>query len=181
MGASYERFTSRNAVATGSGLNEAVPNPTYPRMILSGGQTGVDRAALDVAIALGLEHGGWCPRGRKAEDGRIDERYQLRETESSEYHVRTEMNVQAADATLILAAGALVGGTKLTEIFALRHGARYRLVNMNEPIDFDALRAWLRNEKIAVLNVAGPRESTQPGAYQQAFAALHRLLSQQNS
>jgi hypothetical protein len=147
-------------------------------MILSGGQTGVDRAALDVAIALGLEHGGWCPRGRKAEDGRIDDRYHLRETESSEYHVRTEMNVQAADATLILACGELVGGAKLTEIFAKRYAARYRIVNLNEPIDFHTLQVWMRSEKIAVLNIAGPRESTQPGVYQQAFTTLHRLLSQ---
>jgi hypothetical protein len=166
-------------------------------MILSGGQTGVDRAALDVAIELGLEHGGWCPRGRKAEDGPIDDRYQLRETESSEYHVRTQMNVQAADATLILACGDLVGGTKLTETFARRESKPYRIANLNELMDFeehprptrqqadsslarrvsDELRAWLARERIAVLNVAGPRESTQPGVYQQACKVLRSLLA----
>ena len=137
----------------------------------------MDRAALDVALELGLEHGGWCPRGRKAEDGRIDERYQLRETEAAEYHVRTEMNVQAADATLILSVGPLTGGTRLTETFARRHGAAYRILNVNEPIDYPALRAWLTEKQVAVLNVAGPRESSQPGVYQQACQVLRQLLS----
>ena len=64
-----------------------------PTAIVSGGQTGVDRAALDVAIAIGIEHGGWCPAGRLAEDGSVPSRYELRETDSAEYPVRTELNV----------------------------------------------------------------------------------------
>src|SRR4030042_6079458 len=89
--------------------------------ILSGGQTGADRSALDVAIALGISHGGWCPRGRLAEDGRIPDRYQLRETDYREYAVRTEQNVVDSDATLILCSGVLSGGTELTLRLAERH------------------------------------------------------------
>lgn len=84
------------------------------RRIVSGGQTGVDRAALDVAMQLSIEHGGWCPRGRLAEDGTIPSRYDLRETRSAKYHVRTERNVVDSDATLILYRKSLTGGTLLT-------------------------------------------------------------------
>lgn len=148
-----------------------------PLRILSGGQTGVDRAALDVAIELGIEHGGWCPRGRRAEDGRIDDCYQLRETDASEYHIRTEMNVEAADATLILTAGPLTGGTRLTEIFAARHGRPYRVVDLDQPIEMHELRHWL--EGFEVLNIAGPRESSQPGIYARAGQLLRTLLAGQ--
>ena len=92
------------------------PEPTYiPSRIVSGGQTGVDRAALDVAIAIGIEHGGWCPAGRLAEDGVVPPQYDLRETDSNEYPVRTELNVADSDATLILYEGKLKGGTLLTQ------------------------------------------------------------------
>jgi hypothetical protein len=79
-----------------------------PSKIISGGQTGVDRAALDAAIELGIPHGGHCPRGRRAEDGRIPDRYQLTETDSAQYRVRTERNVLDADATLILCRGRMI-------------------------------------------------------------------------
>nr|WP_305800882.1 putative molybdenum carrier protein [Thiolapillus sp.] len=82
--------------------------------IISGGQTGVDRAALDVALELGLRCGGWCPKGRLALDGPLDERYPLKETESADYSVRTRLNVRDADATLILNCGELSGGTAYT-------------------------------------------------------------------
>ncbi|MEZ6054758.1 MAG: putative molybdenum carrier protein, partial [Planctomycetaceae bacterium] len=82
--------------------------------IVSGGQTGVDRAALDVGLDLDLPCGGWCPRGRKAEDGPIDERYPLKETESAKYDVRTRRNVRDSDGTLVLTVGDPIGGTALT-------------------------------------------------------------------
>src|SRR6516225_901027 len=91
--------------------------------IISGGQTGVDRAALDFAIRHGLEHGGWCPKGRKAEDGAIPRRYHLQETDSPEYAERTVKNILAADATLIIVREEpLTGGTALTFELAEKHG-----------------------------------------------------------
>lgn len=146
------------------------------RRIISGGQTGVDRAALDVAIELGLEHGGWCPRGRRAEDGYLDECYLLQETDSPEYHIRTERNVSDSDGTLILAYGPLTGGTRLTQVFARRHGRPCLVIDLEQAFDADAVRRWLATHDVAVLNVAGPRESTSPGIYVIASNVLHGIL-----
>src|SRR5690606_31296737 len=103
-------------------MNAQPPGVPRPQLIISGGQTGVDRAALDAALALGIEHGGWCPLGRWAEDGRIPERYRLRETNSPDYAVRTCRNVDEADATLIVAPAPLIGGTRLTYEYAVQTG-----------------------------------------------------------
>jgi hypothetical protein len=89
--------------------------------IVSGGQTGVDRGALDAAIAAGLDHGGWCPTGRKAEDGTIPEKYQLSETSSSSYAGRTALNVRDSGGTLVLSKGLIRGGTRLTIELASRY------------------------------------------------------------
>lgn len=144
--------------------------------IVSGGQTGVDRGALDAAMALGIAHGGWCPRGRRAEDGRVPLRYNVRETESSRYDIRTERNILDADGTLILHAGPLTAGTALTRRLAALHGKPLRLVDLTAPLDSDAVRRWLLGAKIGVLNVAGPRESSSPGIAGRAQAALETLL-----
>ncbi|MCU0960589.1 MAG: putative molybdenum carrier protein [Pirellulaceae bacterium] len=144
-----------------------------PNRIISGGQTGVDRAALDAALASGIEHGGWCPRGRRAEDGPIAPQYRLRETRSSRYHVRTRANVLAADGTLILSCGPLAGGTELTRRLALEHAKPCLVLDLAESQpDPATVRAWLVEHGIGVLNVAGPRESTQPGVTRRAFRFL---------
>jgi hypothetical protein len=145
--------------------------------IISGGQTGVDRAALDVARWLGIEHGGWCPRGRVAEDGTIPAEYTLWETESPDYPVRTERNVADSDGTLILYRQRLFGGTELTRRFAAKWRKSCCLVDLREPRDYARVRQWLADQEIRVLNVAGPRESSSPGIRDAAYLFLHELLA----
>jgi hypothetical protein len=145
-----------------------------PRMIISGGQTGVDRAALDVALALGIPHGGFCPLGRRAEDGRIAEDYDLTELDSPDYKVRTERNVLAAEATLILCRGALTGGTRSTHRLAGRHGRPCLVINLGSPLSRREIAAWLAQHGQGVLNIAGPRESQSAGI---AAAARMFLLA----
>jgi Circularly permutated YpsA SLOG family len=144
--------------------------------IVSGGQTGVDRAALDVALELGLKCGGWCPRGRRAEDGPIPNRYPLHETPSPFYPVRTRRNVRDSDATLVLTRGLPDRGTKLTCALAERLEKPLFVVNLNEPARFDRIRKWLTKYRVHTLNVAGPRESSQPGIHAQAADILRQLL-----
>lgn len=144
--------------------------------IFSGGQTGVDRAALDVAIEFGLEHGGWCPRGRQAEDGSIPSRYQLRETADAEYATRTRLNVEDSDGTLVLNRGELNGGTKLTIQFAEQAHKPLLVVDPDQPMTAVTFKRWLAQHRIGTLNIAGPRESKQPGIYAQAVALLRTLL-----
>jgi hypothetical protein len=147
-----------------------------PHRVVSGGQTGVDRAALDVAIALGIAHGGWCPRGRRAEDGVIPERYRLREHASADYAARTEQNVVDSDATLIVARGEPTGGTALTRDLALRHGKPHLVVDLDVPQDPAAVRDWIGAHHVRTLNVAGPRESQQPGVQRDAEVFLYAVL-----
>ncbi len=145
--------------------------------IVSGGQTGVDRAALDLALELGLPCGGWCPKGRRAEDGPLPERYPLRETSSPAYPQRTARNVRDSDATLILTRGTPDRGTALTARLAEREGKPYRVVDMAGRPDPADVRAWLDANRVGVLNVAGPRASSCPGIYAEAKAFLRAILS----
>ena len=144
--------------------------------MVSGGQTGVDRAALDAARALGLATGGWCPRGRKAEDGPIDPAYPLNETPSDDYAQRTEWNVRDSDGTLVLSRGRPSGGTAFTIRVARTLGRPLLVLDLREDPDPGAVRRWARSASIAVLNVAGPRESQRPGIGEEARAFLGRAL-----
>jgi len=146
------------------------------KKIISGGQTGVDRGALDAAIALGIEHGGWCPQGRLAGDGRIPDRYRLEETDSPDYPIRTERNVLDSDATLILCRGQISGGTLLTLRFAEQHQRPCLAVDLDMPLPPAEIRQWLRENNIKVLNVAGPRESQSPGIAQLACDFVVKLF-----
>lgn len=151
-----------------------------PKQIVSGGQTGVDRAALDAAIASGVPHGGWCPQGRRAEDGEIDARYQLQETSTSAYPQRTEKNVVDSDGTLILYCRTISGGTELTARLAERHGRPVLLIDLRDTSDTTSkvvqLKQWLEQHMVAKLNIAGPRESTSPGVSQLAASFLEQAL-----
>lgn len=145
--------------------------------IISGAQTGVDLGALDFAIEKGWEHGGWCPRGRYNEAGRIPDKYLVKESYSPLYSVRTLQNVRDGDGTLILHRGRLSGGTALT----LTYCERLRMPHLVVPLDGVHLvrsefRRWLEYSEVKVLNVAGPRESRNPGIQEETTAFLHALF-----
>lgn len=147
--------------------------------VVTGGQTGVDRATLDTALALFLPVRGWCPKGRLAEDGTIPAVYPLQETTSTEYAVRTEWNVRDSDATMILAYGSLEGGTKLTADLAQKYNRPVLILNALtfSKRDIDRFHKWIQDNHIRILNVAGPRESANPGViYKRAQEILKQLL-----
>src|SRR5262245_708888 len=145
--------------------------------IVSGGQTGVDRAALDVALELGLPCGGWCPRGRRAEDGPLDACYPLSETPWHGYPQRTEWNVRDSDGTLVLTRGAADRGTALTVELAGRYGRPCLVLDLGEQPDPETVRTWAEGHGVRVLNVAGPRERSCPGIYEGAKQFLRGVLS----
>lgn len=156
--------------------------------IVSGGQTGADRAALDFAIEHALLHAGWCPRGRRAEDGPIDERYQLSETDSLRYDVRTLRNVQDSDATVVFTiAKTPRGGTALTVRFAKAEGrpllhlarAAHARAGTAQAIraDADALNAFIEAHDVGRLNVAGPRASQEPLVASYVWSVLAAALA----
>ncbi|WP_457653878.1 putative molybdenum carrier protein [Rhodocaloribacter sp.] len=151
------------------------------RKVVSGGQTGVDRAALDAATAAGLPVGGWCPRGRRAADGVIDARYPLRETPSAAYAERTAWNVRDSDGTLVLLSGEPAGGTALTLREAKRQGKPLLVHRLGESGGVEKVRAWIAREGIRVLNVAGPREEEAPGIYADARTFLTELFAREKT
>ena len=151
------------------------------RRLVSGGQTGVDRAVLDVALAVGFPVGGWCPKGRRAEDGPLPARYPLRETPSADYAQRTAWNVRDSDATLVLLWGRPTGGTAWTLTTAEEQGRptfihRLSVTGDEEEVALESLQAWLAARGVAVLNVAGPRESEAPGVYAAAYRFVASLV-----
>lgn len=144
--------------------------------IVSGGQTGVDQAALDVALELDIVCGGWCPLGRRSEDGVIDARYSLQETPTRDYPQRTEWNVRDSDATLILTHGKPDGGTALTRRLARAYKKPCKVIDFQKSEFPEVVAAWLVEHGVQTLNVAGPRESSQPGIGAEARDFLKRLI-----
>ena len=143
--------------------------------VVSGGQTGADRAALDAALARGVTVGGWCPAGRWAEDGPVPDRYPLRETAGADPSERTRLNVRDSDATLVLTPRTPTGGTALTVEVARALG-RPVLVVPPRPEAVGGAAAWVRETGARTLNVAGPRESEAPGVYADVLAFVGALL-----
>jgi hypothetical protein len=137
--------------------------------IVSGGQTGADRAGLDAAIEMDIPQGGWIPKGRKTEDGGLPEKYQLKEMPTSSYAARTEQNVIDSDGTLIVSHGKLNGGSAMTRQLAKKHKRPWMHVDL-EKTNFSKaameVRAWVTQDHITVLNVAGPRGSKDPEIYE---------------
>ena len=150
------------------------------RKIISGGQTGVDRAALDVAMRLGMPHGGWIPKGRLTEEGPLPPHYQLEEMPTDAYEARTEKNVLESDGTLLISRGSPTGGTDYTRRMALKHGKQLLHIDLSlgqRPSDAASLIAsWIEMNRIETLNVAGPRASGDPGIYMDAVHILTHLL-----
>jgi hypothetical protein len=148
--------------------------------ILSGGQTGADRAALDFAIERGIPHGGWIPRGRRTEEGPLPDRYRLREMETIHYGRRTERNILDSDGTLIISRGTLTGGSSLTRRLARSHRRPLLHIDLNRASPAESggrIRAWIRENGIRVLNVAGPRASQDPGIYRAAREVLNAAFA----
>lgn len=143
--------------------------------LISGGQTGVDRGTLDACLENNFPCGGWCPAGRRAEDGIIPEKYPLTETQTNDYTTRTRQNILSSDATLIISNGTIEGGTKLTHDFAREVKKSVLIVEPDSSTE--SILKWLSLNKTIILNVAGPRESEWPGAGKIAYKLISKLIS----
>jgi hypothetical protein len=152
--------------------------------IISGGQTGVDRGALDAALKHGVKCGGWCPEGREAEDGKIPDKYPLTEVPGGSYKHRTLQNIIGSDGTVIIYFGDLEGGTEETAFYCMKKGMPYKLIDLKE-ISIERAKElvteFIDKKEIETLNVAGPRASRVEGAYDYAFALFDSLLTDENS
>lgn len=151
--------------------------------IISGGQTGADRAALDVAIKHNIHYGGWVPKGRKTEDGPLPEMYQLQEMPTGSYSARTEKNILDSDGTLIVSHGKLTGGSALTKDFAQKHSKPWIHINFMATGFPDARQniiEWIDANRIQILNVAGARASKDPDIYRGTFELLEMVFSVQS-
>ncbi|MDO9530025.1 MAG: putative molybdenum carrier protein [Syntrophales bacterium] len=150
------------------------------KKIISGGQTGADRAALDVAIKVGIPHGGWIPKGRKTEDGVLPDKYQLQEMSTTSYPKRTEQNVLDSEGTLIVSHGKLNGGSALTRKLAGKHKRPCIHIDMDRlsiTDAVDAIKEWIGYNAIQILNVAGPRASKDPDIYNSTKEILETMLA----
>lgn len=143
--------------------------------IISGAQSGVDRAALEFALKFNIPHGGWIPKGRLAEDGPLPEKYQLQEMPTSSYPKRTEQNVIDSDGTVIFSRGKPTGGTDYTRKMVLKHKKQLVHIDLNLKTSYDAayrILSWIEFYHINILNVAGLRASKDPAIYNDVFKIL---------
>ncbi|MBF0203539.1 MAG: putative molybdenum carrier protein [Desulfamplus sp.] len=149
------------------------------KKIISGGQTGADRAALDTAIKFNLDHGGWVPAGRRAEDGSVSEHYNLTEMETDSYPIRTEQNIINSDGTLIISRGMLAGGSLLTRKIASRLKKPWCHIDLIDMDEFEGaviLHEFVHDNQIEILNVAGPRLSNDPFIYRSVKAVIETFI-----
>lgn len=146
--------------------------------IFSGGQSGVDRAALDFALENRIICGGFCPFGRKAEDGPINQKYPLIESHSPESKIRTDLNVLLTDGTLILYVHKMDQGTELTYNLAKKYNIPLLVLDLNEESYFNSLKNWINYNNLCSINIAGPRESNSPGIYNNAKRFLDSVFKQ---
>jgi hypothetical protein len=150
-----------------------------PLKIISGGQTGVDRAALDIALKHGIDCGGWCPAGRLDESGRIPDQYPVHELEAGSFMERTSQNVKDSDGTVVIYLGKLYGGTEQTVRFCEELKRPHELIDASKLATEDAaelMTEFIRNNNISILNVAGPRQSEWPEGHDYASRAVEAFL-----
>jgi len=145
--------------------------------IISGGQTGVDRAALDIAIELRIPCGGFCPKGRKCEDGTIPGKYPLTESNTDQYNERTEQNVVGSDGTLVIFNKEADDGTSFTISCCKIHGKPFLVVDLFQPKNKLDILKWITDKKINILNIAGSRESFSAGIYDATYKFLLSVFS----
>ena len=148
--------------------------------IISGGQTGIDRAALDVALEQGIDCGGWCPAGRLDEFGKIPDHYPVQELQDGGFTERTLQNVKDSDGTVVICSGELRGGTEQTVRFCVELQRPHQLIDASRVATEDAAKSianFVRTNKIDILNVAGSRQSEWPEGYDYAFCTLDRFLN----
>jgi len=153
------------------------------RKIISGGQTGADRAALDFAIKFNIPHGGWIPKGRLTEDNPLPDKYKLQEMPTESYEARTEQNVVDSDGTVVFSRGSLTGGTAYTQKMAKKHKKTLRHIDLHITTSFDAaslILSWIQLRLIRILNVAGPRASEDPDIYGDVFRVLDMAYKMKN-
>jgi hypothetical protein len=147
--------------------------------IISGGQTGSDRAVLDVAIEMGIPHGGWIPKGRKTEDGTLPDKYRLHETKTINYPQRTELKIVDSDGTLIISHGKLTGGSALTQRLSNKHRKPCLYIDLNaidEPKAVQIISSWINTREIRTLNVVGPRASKDHDIYDATKRILQHVF-----
>jgi hypothetical protein len=164
----------------GRNAEQITPTATAkPLKIISGGQTGVDRAALDVALRHGINCDGWCPAGRLDELGKIPDRYPVQELQSGGFNARTLQNVKDSDGTVVVYPGELRGGTERAVRFCVDLERPHQLIDASKVSAEDAAKSiadFVRKNKISILNVAGPRQSEWPEGYNYASRALSAFL-----
>ena len=154
------------------------------KKIVSGGQTGVDRAALDAAIELDFPHGGFCPKGRIAEDGCIDLKYNLKQTPASDYETRTEKNVIGSDGTLIICRHKPNVGTLLTILLCAKHGKPVLWIQPKKKctaFDLKKTLKWVETNHIEILNVAGPRASKDKEIYSITKTFIQSIINKNST
>ena len=143
--------------------------------IISGGQSGVDRSALDFSLQNNIKCGGWCPKGRLAEDGQIPQKYLLSETEETKVIFRTIKNIEASDGSMIIYRRMMDKGSLQTVHYAKTNAVPYIMIDLEKPFSIGLIKDWLDANHIKTLNIAGPRESNSPGIYKEAFDFLEQI------
>ena len=149
------------------------------KKIISGGQTGADRAALDTAIKFNIKHGGWIPEGRKAEDGKLPDKYQMNEMPTDSYPKRTEQNIVDSDGTLIISRGGLTGGSLLTKRLASKLKKPCCHINLIDLDEFEAaivINSFILEYDLEIINVAGPRAGRDPFIYNSVKTVLETVI-----